>query len=114
MLSGYSKIKIPNILRIKDDSSRLLNIKINSKKLKTNKKTVLKLINRYFNNITFFHEMLPYLQFLYTIREIKSEKVYKDFLNSFLTSEHYKIYLQNNILIYRTYRWCHSLLDSID
>lgn len=114
MLYGFSKIKIPNILRIKDYSSRLLNIKINFTKLKTNKNTVLKLINRYFNNITFFHEMLPYLQFLYTIREIKSEKIYKDFLDSFLSSEHYKIYLQNNILVDRTYRWCHSLLDSID
>lgn len=114
MLFGYSKIKIPDILRIKDDSSRILNIKINSKKLKTNKKDVLKLINRYFNNITFFHDILPYLQFLYTIREIKVEKIYKKFLDSFLSSEHYKIYIQNNILIDRTYRWCHSLLDSIE
>lgn len=114
MLSAYTNLDIPDILRIKDDSSRLLNIKINSKKLKTDKQSVLKLIDRYFTNITFFYNMLPFLQFLYTIREIKCEKIYAKFLGSFLSSQHYKIYLHNHGLVDRTKRWCHTLLDIME
>lgn len=114
MLWEYKKLELPNIIKIQDDSKRILNIKINSKKLKTQKKQVLKLIERYFQNISFFTEILPYLQFMYTIKEIKSEKVYTKFLSSFLSSSQYKVYDQHHTSINRTFRWCHSLIDSLE
>jgi hypothetical protein len=114
MLWEYKKLELPGMIKIQDDSKRILNIRINSKKLKTQKNQVLKLIERYFQNISFFTEILPYLQFVYTIREIKSGKIYANFLGYFLSSSHYKIYEQHHISVNRTFRWCHSLIDSLD
>jgi len=111
MLLSYKCIKIPDILKIKDDYRRILNIKINSKKHKKDK--VLQLINRYFKNIILFFDILPYLQLLYTIKEIKAEKIFIYFINSFTQSEQYKIYIQNNIQVNRAYRWSHTLLDKL-
>jgi len=67
-----------------------------------------------FQNISFFTEILPYLQFMYTIKEIKSEKVYTKFLSSFLSSSQYKVYDQHHTSINRTFRWCNTLIDSLD
>lgn len=111
MLLNYKQLELPNIIQIKNDSRRILTIKINSKKLKSEKNNVLKIIERYFNNITFFTDILPYLQYVYTIREIKSEKIYKKFLTSFFTSPQYKIYDQHFIFVNKTYRWCNTLLN---
>jgi hypothetical protein len=113
MLFEYRKLVLPDIIQIKDGSKRILMIKINSKKLKTEKNNVLKLIERYFTNIIFFTNILPYLQFLYTIREISSEKIYSKFLTSFLSSPQYKMYNQNYDYINRVSRWCNVLLDII-
>ena len=114
MLWEYKKLSFPAIIKMQDDSKRILNIKINSKKLKTQKNQILKLIERYFTNITFFTDILPYLQFMYTIKEIKSEKVYSKFLASFLSSSQYKIYAQYHVSVNRTQRWCYSLIDSLE
>ena len=114
MLWEYKNIELPSIIKIRDDSKRILNIKINSKKLKTRNKQVLKLIERFFQNISFFTEILPYLQFMYTIKEIKSEKVYAKFLSTFLSSPQYKTYDRHHTSINRTYRWCNTLIDSLD
>lgn len=108
----YKNIPIPDIIKIYDDSKRILNIKINSKKLKTQKNQVLRLIERYFSNISFFTNILPYLQFMYTIKEMKLVKVYAKFLSSFISSQQYKIYTQHNISVNKTQRWCNSLIDS--
>ena len=112
MLMQYKNLSIPNIIKIQDDSKRILNIKINSKKLKTQKKQVLKLIERYFSNILFFTEILPYLQFMYTIKEVNLEKIYVKFLSSFISSPQYKTYIQYNISINKTQRWCNCLIDN--
>lgn len=114
ILDGYMNIEITNIIKIKDDSKRILNIRINSKKLIDNKTHILKLIERYFKNTILFKELLPYLQFVYTIREVKLTNVYKNFLTSFLSSPQYKTYDQNYILVNKTYRWCNVLLDSMN
>ena len=113
MLLNYKDIKIPNIIKIKDYYSRILNIRINSKKIKHKKQEVLQLINIYFTNIKFFFDILPYLQLLYTIKEIKRVEMYKTFISSFTKSEHYLLYIQNNIEVNRAYRWSHTLLDKI-
>ena len=113
-LREYRKLQLPDIIQIRDDAKRILNIKINSKKLKTQKKSVLKLIERYFTNVSFFNDMMPYLQFVYTIKEIKSTKVYAKFLTPFFSSSQYKMYVQNNIDVNRTVRWCHVLIDIME
>ena len=112
MMMEYKNIQLPNIIKIHDDSKRILNIKINSNRIKTQKNSVLKLIERYFTNTMFFTEILPYLQFMYTIKEIKLEKIYNKFLSSFESSSHYKIYAQHHTITERTFRWCHVLIDS--
>ena len=114
ILMEYKNLSIPNIIKIQDDSKRILNIKINSKKLKTDRNQVFKLIERYLENISFFTEILPYLQFIYTIKEIKLEKVYIKFLSSFISSQQYKIYSNYHISISKTHRWCNSLIDSFE
>jgi hypothetical protein len=111
---GYKKIFIPDIFQIKDDSKRILTIKINSKKLKSMKTTVLKLIERYYTNTSLFVDILPYLQFVYTIKEIKAEKVYNKMILKFLTSSQYIFYNQHYNFINTTSRWCQTLLDSMD
>lgn len=111
MLFDYRKLELPDIIQIKDNSKRILMIKIDSKKIKTEKNNVLKLIERYLTKITFFTDILPFLQFLYTIREIGSQKIYSKFLTSFITSPQYKIYNQNYDYINRVSRWCNVLLD---
>lgn len=113
MLLTYKDIKIPNIIKIKDYYSRILNIRINSKKIKHKKQEVLQLINIYFTNIKFFFDILPYLQLLYTIKEIECVNTYKNFILSFTNSEHYQLYIQNNIEVNRAYRWSHTLLDRL-
>ena len=112
LLMDYQCISIPNIMKIQDDSKRILNIKINSKKLQTKKKQVLKLMDRYFSNTSFFTYILPYLQFMYTIKELKLDKIYIKFLSSFISSEQYKTYIQYHIYVTKTKRWCDSLINS--
>lgn len=114
LLDEYTKLVLPDIMKIKDDSKRILMIKINSKILKTDKTNVLKLIERYFKNITFFTDILPYLQYVYTIREINLEKIYSKFLTSFLVSPQYKMYNQNFMFVIRTQRWCSTLLNILE
>lgn len=114
ILNGYKNYKIPNITLIKDYSNHILNIRINSKKLKTNKIEVLKIVYKYFKNIHFFHDILPYLQFMYTIKETKTETIYKNFITSFPLSIQYETYNQNYMFIDRVYRWCHTILDSLN
>lgn len=107
ILMEYKNLSIPNIMKIQDDSKRILNIKIDSKPI--NKHEIL--INRYLKNVSFFTEILPYLQFLYTIKEIKLKKVYTKFLLSFTSSDQYKMYNNYHISVIKTSRWCNSLKD---
>ena len=106
-------VKILNIIQIKDDSNRILIIKSNKFKLKLNNTQVLKLIERYYSNISFFIDILPYLQFMYTIKEVASEKVYSKFLKLFIVSPQYIFYNQHYEFINKTSRWCQTLLDSM-
>jgi hypothetical protein len=105
-LNEYEKLKIPNIKRLKNDSKKLLNIGIKSKSTK-----IIQLIDRYTKNIVFFEDILPYLQFVYTIKEIGLKNVFRKFLKTFFMSIQYQTYLQEYILVNRTSRWCKTLLQ---
>jgi len=110
MLFNYQELKLPDVKKIRNYSRRILNIKINSKK---SRKSISRLINTFFQNVVFFDEIIPYLQFVYTIREIGATKLFNNFLTNFISSPHYKIYTQNFALINKTYRWCDSLISGI-
>ena len=102
----FLNLKIPNIEKLLKISKKILNIKILHKR-----KNISTLIESYISEIHFFTDILPYLQIIYTIKELKLEKEYKDVLDSFFSSTQYKVYNKYNIIISRTYRWCKSLLE---
>lgn len=110
----HSYLDLPNMKTIKVLSNKILNIKINSKRLIDNFNPILKLIEQYYSHISFFNDILPYLQFMYTIKEIKAENIFSKFLSSFISSPQYITYTNNCILISRTSRWCQTLLDVIN
>jgi len=107
ILNECKNIEIPDMISILDDSKRILNIRINSKRLSSQKKSVVKLIYRFMNKISFFSDILPYLQFLYTIRELKLDDTYNEFITNF--SYLYKIYDNYNIVVSKTSKWCETL-----
>ena len=107
MLFEYKNLNIPNMRKINNYSKRILNIGINNNKKRD---YILNLIYKYFDSVYFFRDILLYLQFVYTIKEIKLEKQYNNFLVEFLGSIQYKIYNDNYMLINKTERWCNSLI----
>lgn len=109
MLNLYTSIPIPDFIIIQEYSKRILNINIKSTKKKTE---IQKLINKYIKSVSFFKKLQPYLQFLYTIRELNLEHTYTDFISFFISSEQYKLYNKLQIIIERTSRWCKTLVDS--
>ena len=110
LLGLYKHINIPDISSILEDSKRILSIRIDSKKLISQKNQVLKLVIRFSENVNTFSDLLPYLQFLYTIRELKLEDIYESFITSFLSSSQYKLYDQYYITVSKTVRWIFTLL----
>jgi serine/threonine protein kinase len=109
MLFGYAEMKIPDRLKLHDYINRILNTKIGYKK------NVKGLINRFMKYIVFYKQLSPYLQFLYTVRELHLDeryKTYRTFVSSFTGSEQYLFYQEFHSLIERTIRWSITLLES--
>lgn len=115
--SKYAHINFPDnpdsMLRVHRHSDFILNIPIDLNFLKNKKKQVLMLIEEYFEKTNIFKEILPYLQIIYTIRELNLNTIYNTFLNKFLESPQYKFYSDNYLLVNKTYRWCNILNDII-
>jgi len=111
MLLKYKKILLPNVTENLIYSNKILEIKIDSDQI--NNITTFKLIKTYFKNNSFFVDILPYLEFMYIIKEIKLEKIYSKFLESFESSTHYMIYVNNNVYVNKTLRWSYSLINSL-
>lgn len=96
LLKGYKKLCIPDIKLIKNESYKILEGQ--------------GIIEKYWKDMSFFMDIIPYLQFLYTIRELRLENVYKDFLDNFVSSKQYKVYIKYNDLVNRVYRWSKVLI----
>ena len=65
-------------------------------------------------NILVYQEMLnPYLQFYFTIYETKTEDIFVEWIQDFLSSEIYKFYTNNASQNERVIRWGQTLLASI-
>lgn len=119
LLDRYVDIKFPvsiddyTVRVLKYYSDFILNIPIDVNFLKNKKNQVLVLIEEYFEKTIFFKEILPYLQIIYTIRELNLNTTYNTFLNKFLESPQYKFYNDNYLLVNKIYRWCNILNDII-
>ena len=111
-LSYYKNIKLPNINIIQKLSKKILNIKIDSKRFK-NKHNIIKLIDSFNKNSEFFNIIEPYIQIVYTIKEIKLNNIYEIFLTQFLSSKYYNIYITYILIIIKTKRWINTLLGII-
>lgn len=63
---------------------------------------------------TFIDDIQHYLQFLYTIKELKlnDETLYLNWINRFTSSEQYNIYLNNSINFDRMLRWEKTLEEN--
>jgi hypothetical protein len=105
LLNGYKKLIVPNMQKIKKYSEIILNTK-----LWENNKSIF---SKYLKSISFFKDILQFLQFLYIIRELELNFIYKVFTHEFLQSEQYKTYNDNYILINKTSRWVQSVKDSL-
>jgi len=111
MLFGFTRLKPPDKNKLHDYINRILNIKIGYKK------DVKGLIDRFLVYSSFYREFSPYLQFLYTIRELHLDeryKTYKTFITSFTNSPQYKFYQEFHSLLERTIRWSITIVESSD
>lgn len=106
ILNSYKNIQLP-LAELGKVSDQLLKIKISSK---INKKDIETIVCKYKSLSTFYSDIELYLEMIYMIRELNLEEIYQAFLNSFLSSKHYKIYIKHQLKILRTLRWCDVLL----
>ena len=107
-LDMYKKIDLPDFIQVQDYSKRILNVGV---KFKNKKSDIKNIIKRYIESINFFEKLMPYLQIVYTIKELGLDKEYIDFLYTFYKSEQYKLYIRLEYTIEKTSRWCRCLLD---
>lgn len=114
MINMYKNIRPLDVKQFRDKSSDILSIMISMRVWTRKEKNDLNnIIDDYMLTLDFFEKMLPYLQFLYTIRELKLEQTYKDYLQDFVGSLQYKTYSQNCDIASRTNRWCGVLYNSM-
>jgi serine/threonine protein kinase len=106
MLRGYRDITVPDEFLVRDCISRILSVNI------IRKKSVKKLIEKFTRETKFVTHLAPYLQVLYTIREMKLEKTYRRFLNDFLSSPQYRMYKTLYFSIEKARRWSFTLIES--
>jgi hypothetical protein len=94
----YKSIEIPDEMSMKDEIALILNTQLGNRKNFT---------------FQFIEQLKPYLQFLYTIRELHLENTYKDFVDEFTNSEHYKLYEGIIFHAEKAKRWSETLEESL-
>lgn len=99
MLEGYKIIKIPDEFAIRDKINAITNTELG--------KIPPKL------SVKFITQLKPYLQYLYTIRELGLENEYKTFIQEFIISRHYQVYTNISLNVERAKRWAETLKESI-
>jgi len=108
MLMSYVDIKLPDQMKLRDYMGRIINTKINYKK------DIRGLINNFLNLSNVCKKMTPYLQLLYTIKELQLDmqyKIYRVFVISFTTSNQYLFYKDFHSDVERCVRWSITLLE---
>jgi serine/threonine protein kinase len=100
MLNKYRDINCPNEFKLRDTANTIL----------SSNSINVKLYKRFLRQAEFFNEILPFLQYFYTIKEVNLVPVYKDFMKSFETSCQYKCYCKLSMIVEKTKRWCIRLI----
>lgn len=99
MLAEYKLIEIPDESAINNKVISITNTKLGNSPPKL--------------SIKFIDQLNPYLQYLYTIRELGLENEYKNFLQDFTSSRHYKVYTNISFGVEKAKRWGKTLEESI-
>ncbi len=101
LLVGYKRLEIPNEIAVKDQANTVLNLTI---------KDTLEPKYKYIQQADrFIRKMTPYLQYLYIIRELNLESVYKCFVDEFTVSLQYEGYQKLCFIVEKTNRWLKTL-----
>jgi hypothetical protein len=115
-LNTYIKIKLQSEEIINKYCNKILNIKIlpfiefiKDKKITND---IITISNKFLNIVTFYKKIFYYIQFIYTIKEINSEYIFKKYLDVFYKSEHFTLFNKYNFLIEKTIRWNQTLLNA--
>ena len=95
IFAGYKSIEIPDEIGVKDMSAIILSTEIRKNTVEF--------------SVPFIDKMKPYLQCLYTIRELGLENMYNDFVDEFLNSRQYQVYQNISFLVDKTKRWSKTL-----
>jgi hypothetical protein len=98
IFSGYKIIEIPDEITIKDQIATVLNTEFGK--------------SRQFI-LNFTEQMKPYLQCLYTIRELGLEKTYNRFVSEFVNSKQYQIYQNISFEVDKAKRWSATIEETL-
>lgn len=104
IFSGYKMIEIPNEIVVKDQIAIILNTPI-GKIGKIGKSAQF--------SLNFTEQIKPYLQCLYTVRELGLEDIYKSFLAEFTSSKQYQIYQKIAFDVDKAKRWTTTIEESL-
>jgi hypothetical protein len=107
MLEKVFDIKHPSVTDLKKVSTSILKTTVRGS-LQT-KKDVLSTLGIF----KYEDELIPYLQFYYTIMELKLEKDFRRWVNDFKTSDIFKFYVDNVKSNQRVIRWGQTLVATI-
>ena len=108
MLEKYKTIKLPS----QDILDKVIEI-ILSVRVRENIYN-FEMLEVQLNDIgSFYHDLQPYLQLLYTIREINIETYFKKFISKFIKSPQYLFYNKNVLRLSQAIRWSKTIFVSL-
>jgi len=107
ILKMYNTITCPNEFQVRDCVNQIVSTTI------PQAENAGEAIERFTNTLEFVSQISPYLQYLYTIREMKLEKIYSQFVDEFTTSRQYNMYTQLISSMERARRWSSTLIKSL-
>lgn len=105
-LMAFTRLTLPDEMILKDHINGILSIDIKSQK--DNRQ----LIDNFLRNVEFYRSLKPYLQFMYTIKELRLTNLFKKFILAFETSHQYLLYMKTHEEIERAVRWSITVLES--
>jgi len=98
MLLRYKTVHLPEEFALKDQVAAVLSIKLGQEPAKMSR---------------FTEQLKPYLQHLYTIRELDLGQEYASFVSEFLASPHYQLYNNVCLVVEKGHRWAETLQQSL-
>lgn len=102
----YKNIQCPEEFELYDSINQIVVISLDEK-IKTEK------IKLFLDLYNFFIKLKPCFQYLYTIKELKLEDDFENFIKEFTSSPQYKLYIKLYPSIERAYRWNFTLYESL-